>query len=65
VGGLDGDVDEPGFFEQLAVLRVRERPCDASDPGASLGSFFGGEGVVGDDVGDPDAAAGLEDSGDL
>lgn len=58
VGGGDFDAGEPGGFEALSVFGEGERAGDAADVVAAFGPLFGGEGVVGHDVGDADATAG-------
>lgn len=58
-GGAEFDVGEPGGFEALAVIGEGEGSGDTADVVAALGTLVGGEGVVGDDVGDSDPARGV------
>ena len=57
---VEADRLEPG-----SVLREGQRAGDAADEAAALGPLGGGQGIVRDDVADPDPAAGLQHAGDL
>src|SRR5712691_2178209 len=63
-GGLAGEgnrrIGEPGGNEAGQILGARQRARDAPDVRAGGGSVSLGEVILGDDVGDSDAAAGYQ-----
>jgi hypothetical protein len=61
MGKGHGDVGEASRRELRLVFGLGEGAGDAAHPGAPLGPILRRQLVLGDDVGDADAAAGLED----
>ncbi len=62
MGRGDVDVREAGRLQSRAVFGEGQRAGDTADVVAALGPLVCGEGVVGDDVGDADPAAGSQDA---
>ena len=62
---LDLDVDETDPAETLAILGDGQGAGDASDVTPARGAIGPGEPILGDDVGDPDPAAGPQNARDL
>jgi hypothetical protein len=62
VGRGDLDAGEPGVGESVAVLGDGQGAGDAADVVAAFGAVGLGEVVLGDDVGDAEPPARLEDS---
>src|SRR5947209_4803228 len=62
---LDGHVLEARCLEPGDVLALRERTRDAADAGAALCALLGAQAVLGDNVADADASAGLQHTRDL
>lgn len=58
VGGCDADSSEPGGPEQIGVFALGEGAVGAAGPLLRLGALGRVEIIVGDDVADPQAAAG-------
>jgi hypothetical protein len=58
----DTDGSEAGFGEPVVVLGEGQGAGDASDRAAAFGSLGGGEVVLGQDVGDAEAAAWAQDA---
>ena len=61
-GGLDVDVGEAGAGEFGGVFGFFESAGDAAGPEFDVAADFGGDLAADDDVGDGEAAAGLEDA---
>src|SRR4029453_16092567 len=58
VGELDAHVAKPGRLEARDVLTTRQSTCDAAAPATALCALGRGEPVLGEDVADPEPAAG-------